>query len=165
MKLVDRGGYYVAENAVVVGRAAIGRGASIWYGAVVRADLESIAIGAHTNIQDGCVLHCDPGKPLAIGDFVTVGHMAMIHAGSVGDRCLIGIHSILLSGAVVGEGSIVAAGALIKEGQVIPPRSIVVGIPGKVIGQVKDEQLKEADPRAQRYEELALRHVRGEFKG
>ena len=162
MKLIDRGGFYVAENAVVVGRVSVGKGASIWYGAVVRADLDTITIGAHTNIQDGCVLHCDPEKPLSIGETVTVGHTAMIHAGSIGDRCLIGIHSILLSGAVVGEGSIIAAGALVKEGQVIPPRSIVVGIPGKVIGQVKDDQLKEADPRAQRYKELALKHVRGE---
>ncbi len=161
MKLTDRGGFFVAENAVVVGAVALGRGVSVWYGAVVRGDMATITIGDHTNIQDGCVLHCDPGKDLVIGSHVTVGHLAMIHAKSVGDRCLIGIHSILLSGAVIGEGSLIAAGALVREDQVIPPRSIVVGMPGKVIGQVSDAQFKEAEARALRYEDVARRHVEG----
>lgn len=161
MKLADRGGYYVAENAVVCGRTAFGPGTSVWYGAVVRADLDAIAVGAHTNLQDLCVLHCDPGKPLTVGSHVTVGHMAMIHAASVGDRALIGIHAILLSGAVVGEGSIIAAGALVREDQVIPPRSIVVGVPGKIVGQVSEAQWEEAVARASRYEKLAQRHVEG----
>ena len=161
MKLVDRGGYFVAENAAVVGRVSIGKGASVWYGAVVRGDLAPIAIGEYTNIQDGCVLHCDPGKDLVIGKHVTVGHLAMIHAKEIGDRCLIGIHSIILSGAVVGEGSLVAAGALVREDQVIPPRSIVVGLPGKVIGQVTEAQWVEAEARALRYHDTARRHAEG----
>lgn len=161
MKLVDRGGYYVAENAVVVGRVTIARGASIWYGAVVRGDMASITIGEYSNIQDNSVLHCDPGKDLVIGNHVTVGHMAMIHAKAVGDRCLIGIQSILLGGAVIGEGSLIAAGALVREDQVIPPRSVVVGVPGKVIGQTTDAQLKEAEERALRYATTARRHVDG----
>lgn len=161
MRLLDRGGYYVAENAVVLGRVSIGPGASIWYGVTVRADLDAIDVGAHTNVQDGCVLHCDPGKALSIGDHVTVGHQAMVHASSIGDRSLIGIASILLSGAVVGEGSLVAAGALVREDQVIPPRSIVVGVPGKVIGKTTDEQVAGFEEQARRYEALARRHVEG----
>jgi len=153
--------HYVAENAVVVGRVALGKGVSVWYGAVVRGDMAPITVGDHTNIQDGCVLHCDPGKDLVIGSHVTIGHLAMVHAKSVGARTLVGIHSILLSGAVIGEGCLIAAGALVREDQVVPPRSIVVGIPGKVIGQVTDAQLREAEERALRYEATALRHVHG----
>jgi carbonic anhydrase/acetyltransferase-like protein (isoleucine patch superfamily) len=161
MKLVDAGGYYVAENAVVCGRVSLARGASVWYGAVVRGDMASITIGDYTNIQDGAVLHCDPQKDLVIGKHVTVGHLAMIHAKSVGDGCLIGIHSILLSGAVVGEGCLIAAGALVKEDQVVPPRSIVVGVPGKVIGQTDDAFLKQSVDRALRYHATARRHADG----
>jgi carbonic anhydrase/acetyltransferase-like protein (isoleucine patch superfamily) len=159
MKLADRGGFYVAENAAVLGRVSLAKGCSVWYGAVLRGDLASITVGEYSNIQDGCVLHCDPGKDLVIGKHVTVGHLAMIHAKSVGDRCLIGIHSTLLSGAVIGEGSIIAAGAVVREDQVIPPRSIVVGVPGKIIGQTTDDQFREAEARALRYLELALKHL------
>jgi carbonic anhydrase/acetyltransferase-like protein (isoleucine patch superfamily) len=161
MKLVDAGGYFVAENAVVCGRVSLARGSSVWYGAVVRGDMASITVGEFTNIQDGAVLHCDPGKDLVVGAHVTVGHLAMIHAKSVGDGCLIGIHSILLSGAVVGEGCLIAAGALVKEDQVIPPRSIVVGVPGKVIGQTDDSFLRQSIDRALRYHATARRHVDG----
>jgi carbonic anhydrase/acetyltransferase-like protein (isoleucine patch superfamily) len=158
-RLIARDGYYAAENATIVGEVRIGRDVSIWYGAVVRGDIAPITIGELTNIQDNCVLHCDPGQDLSIGRRVTVGHMAMIHAQEVGDDCLIGIGSILLGGSKVGAGSIVAAGALIRENQVIPPGSIVVGLPGKVIGQVGENGIKEAGERARRYLELALKHV------
>ena len=161
MKLVDAGGYYVAENAVVCGRVSVARGASVWYGAVVRGDMASITIGDFSNIQDGAVLHCDPGKDLVVGKHVTVGHLAMIHAKSVGDGCLIGIHATLLSGAVVGEGCLIAAGALVNEDQVVPPRSIVVGVPGKVIGQTDDAFLKQSVDRALRYHATARRHADG----
>lgn len=161
MKLVDAGGYFVAENAVVCGLVSIARGASVWYGAVVRGDMASITIGDFSNIQDGAVLHCDPGKDLVVGKHVTVGHLAMIHAKSVGDGCLIGIHATLLSGAVVGEGCLIAAGALVKEDQVVPPRSIVVGVPGKVIGQTDDAFLKQSVDRALRYHATARRHADG----
>jgi carbonic anhydrase/acetyltransferase-like protein (isoleucine patch superfamily) len=161
MTMIDRGGWYAAGNAVTLGKLNVAKGASVWYGAVVRADLASITIGELTNIQDGCVLHCDPGKDLVIGRHVTVGHLAMVHAKEVGDRALIGIHAVLLSGAVVGEGSIIAACALVREDQVIPPRSIVVGVPGKVVGQVTDAQWVEAEARALRYHALAARHAQG----
>jgi carbonic anhydrase/acetyltransferase-like protein (isoleucine patch superfamily) len=161
VKLVDQGGFFVAENAVVCGRAVLARGVSVWYGAVVRADLASITVGEFTNLQDGAVFHCDPGKDLTIGSHVTVGHLAMVHARSVGDGCLIGIHATLLSGAVVGEYSLIAANALVREDQVIPPRSIVVGVPGKVIGQTDEAFAKESVARAMRYHALARRHVDG----
>ncbi|HYF01614.1 MAG TPA: gamma carbonic anhydrase family protein [Planctomycetota bacterium] len=161
MKLIDRGGWFQAENATVVGRVKLGTGASVWYGAVLRGDMASITVGDYTNLQDNCVVHTDPGKDMTIGRHVTVGHMAMIHCRSVGDRCLIGIHSILLDGAVIGEGSLIAAGALVRENQVIPPRSIVVGLPGKVVGQLTDAQWDEAQARAMRYYATARRHVDG----
>jgi carbonic anhydrase/acetyltransferase-like protein (isoleucine patch superfamily) len=157
-KLIRRDGYFVADNATVIGQVKIGKDSSLWYGTVVRADMAPIMIGEKTNIQDNCVLHCDPGKDLVIGSRVTVGHMAMIHAQEVGDDCLIGIGAILLGGAKVGAGSIIGAGALIREDQVIPPRSIVVGLPGKIIGQVDDAALRANADRAQRYYELALKH-------
>lgn len=164
MKLVDRGGFYVAENATIVGEVWLAPGSSVWYGAVVRGDMASITIGECSNIQDLCVLHCDPGMDLVVGKYVTVGHQAMIHGCSVGDRCLIGIQSIILAGAKVGEGSLVAAGALVRESQIVPPRSIVVGVPGKIIGQTTDAQLAEFEERAKRYREVSERHVRGDVR-
>ncbi len=161
MKLVDRSGVLVAENAVVVGRVSLAAGVSVWYGAVLRGDMASITVGEYSNLQDGSVLHCDPGKDLVIGRHVTVGHLAMIHARKVGDRCLIGINSVLLSGAEIGEGCLIAACALIREDQVIPPRSIVVGVPGKVIGQTDEAFWKESEARALRYHATARRHVDG----
>jgi carbonic anhydrase/acetyltransferase-like protein (isoleucine patch superfamily) len=161
MALIDRGGWFQAENATVVGRVKLGQGASVWYGAVLRGDMASISVGEYTNIQDNCVVHTDPGKDMTIGRHVTVGHMAMIHCRAVGDRSLVGIHSILLDGAVIGEGSLIAAGALVRENQVIPPRSIVVGLPGKVVGQLSDAQWEEAHARAMRYYATARRHVDG----
>jgi carbonic anhydrase/acetyltransferase-like protein (isoleucine patch superfamily) len=161
MRLIDRGGALVAETATVVGRVSLAPRSSVWYGAVLRADMASITVGEYSNLQDNCVVHTDPGNDLVIGRHVTVGHMAMLHCRSIGDRCLIGIHSILLDGAVIGEGSLIAAGALVREGQVIPPRSIVVGLPGTVIGQVTDAQWEQAVARARRYWAVACMHRDG----
>lgn len=165
MKLIDKGGYFVAENAVVLGPVKIGNAASIWFGSVVRADMGQMTIGEFTNIQDLCTLHSDPGKDLSIGDFVTVGHHAMIHARRVGHRCLVGIGAMLLGGCEIGDGCLIAAGALIREDDVVPPRSIVVGLPGKIIGKTTDAQVAEFEDRARRYHENALRHARGAFAG
>lgn len=158
-KLIDKGGYYVADTATIVGEVRCARGVNIWYGAVVRGDIAPITIGEYTNIQDNCVLHCDPGQDLVMGKNITVGHCAMIHAQSVGDNCLIGIGAILLNGCKIGQGCIIGAGAVIREGQEIPPRSIVVGVPGKIIGQVSDETYAANEERARRYLELALQHI------
>jgi carbonic anhydrase/acetyltransferase-like protein (isoleucine patch superfamily) len=162
-RLVDRGGFYVAENAVVLGDVRLAKGVSIWYGTVVRGDLASVTIGEDTNVQDLSVLHCDPGLDLVIGRHVTIGHKAMVHARSVGDAALIGIGAVLLAGARVGEGSIVAAGAVVRENQEIPPGSIAAGVPAKVIGPVDDAARKEALLRAARYLALARRHAQGEL--
>lgn len=158
-RLIDRGGVYVADNAVVLGDVRLGPGCSIWYGAVVRADLASITVGSNTNVQDLCTLHCDPGLDLTIGANVTIGHQAMIHGSSVGEGTLIGIGAVLLAGSKIGAGCVIAAGAVVRENQEIPPRSMVVGVPARVIGSVDDATVWENLERARRYLELARRHA------
>ncbi|MGN2640483.1 gamma carbonic anhydrase family protein [Nocardia takedensis] len=123
---------WIAPTATVIGRASLGEEVGIWYGAVVRADIENIVIGARTNIQDGCVLHADPGKPLTVGTGVSVGHNAILHGCTIGDDVLVGMGATVLNGAVIGAGSLIAANALIPEGAQIPPGSLVAGVPGKV---------------------------------
>ncbi|MFQ6399119.1 gamma carbonic anhydrase family protein [Nocardia sp. KC 131] len=123
---------WIAPNATVIGRAQLAAEVSIWYNAVVRADLEAISIGARTNIQDGCVLHADPGFPLTVGTGVSVGHNAILHGCTIGDDVLVGMGATVLNGAVIGAGSLIAANALIPEGAQIPPGSLVAGVPGKV---------------------------------
>jgi len=161
LKLVETGGVYVAENAVVVGDVRLAAGANVWYGAVLRGDMAPITVGENTNVQDNCVFHCDPGEDLVIGRNVTVGHMAVIHARKVGDGCLVGMNAVLLAGAEIGEHCLIAACALVLEGQKIPPRSIVAGVPGKVRGQVPDDFVAKAEDRALRYLATARRHAEG----
>ncbi|HEY9885317.1 MAG TPA: gamma carbonic anhydrase family protein, partial [Thermosynechococcaceae cyanobacterium] len=145
---------FVAANATVIGRVTIAAGASIWYGAVVRGDVEAIVIGECTNIQDGAILHGDPGNPTVLEDHVTVGHRAVIHSAYVERGCLIGIGAIVLDGVRVGTGSIVGAGAVVTKD--VPARSLVVGIPGKVLRQLSDEEATELIDHAKHYETLAL---------
>ncbi len=134
--------YYLAENAVVVGDVRIGSEASIWYGAVIRGDINYIEIGDGTNIQDLCVLHVTEELPVKIGRYVTVGHGAIIHGAEIGDFCLIGMGAIILDGAKIGEGSIVAAGAVVREKEEIPPYSLVAGVPAQIKKKL-DEKIKE----------------------
>lgn len=148
---------FVADNAVVMGEVAIATGASIWYTAVVRADVEKIAIGQHTNIQDGAILHGDPGKPTILEDYVTVGHRAVIHSAHIETGCLIGIGAVVLDGVRVGAGSIIGAGSIVTKN--VPPRSLVVGIPGKKVRDVSEQQAAELLEHARRYEKLALVHA------
>lgn len=148
---------FIAANATVVGRVSIAAGASVWYGAVVRADVETITIGACTNIQDGAILHGDPGQPTVLEDYVTVGHRAVIHSAYVERGCLIGIGAIVLDGVRIGSGSIVGAGAVVTKD--VPPRSLVVGIPGKVLRTITDEEAAGLIEHAQHYEKLALVHA------
>lgn len=124
---------YIAEGAQLVGKVIMEEYSSVWHNVVARADINTIKIGRYTNIQDNAVLHVEDNKPTIIGDYVTVGHGAILHGCQVEDHCLIGMGSIVLNGAVIGRGSIIAAGALIKENDVIPPFSMVVGVPGKVV--------------------------------
>jgi carbonic anhydrase/acetyltransferase-like protein (isoleucine patch superfamily) len=135
------GRFWVAETAVLVGRVFVGEEASVWFGAVARGDNEQIVIGARANVQDGCVLHTDPGFPLTIGPEATIGHRVVLHGCTIGRGTLIGMGAIVLNGASIGEESLVGAGALIPEGKQIPPRSVVLGTPGKVVRQVTERDL------------------------
>ena len=160
----DGNKFWIAPSADIIGRVILSENASIWWQAVLRADNEPITIGANTNIQDGCVLHTDPGFPVDIGRNVSVGHMCMLHGCTVGDGSLIGIGSIILNGAKIGNNCLIGANSLIVEGKVIPDNSLVMGSPGKVVKDVSPEQIeslqKNADgyvKRWQRYkDELAI---------
>ena len=148
---------FVAANAVVIGWVKIAAGVSIWYGAVVRGDVEQIEIGECTNIQDGAILHGDPGKPTILEDHVTVGHRAVVHSAYIERGSLIGIGAIVLDGVRVGAGSIIGAGAVVNKD--VPPRSLVVGVPAKRLRDISDAEAKELIQHAQRYEKLALVHA------
>ncbi len=133
---------FVADNATVIGDVHLGDEASVWFGAVLRGDYFPIRIGARTNVQDNAVVHITAGKAATrIGDDVTIGHAAVVHGCSIGDRCLVGMGSIVLDGAVVGDDSFIGAGSLVTPGTVIPPRSFVLGRPAKAVRPVKEEEL------------------------
>jgi len=129
-------GAWVADTARVVGDVELGRDASVWFGAVLRGDNALIRVGAGSNVQDGAILHVDPDSALTVGEFVTIGHQAMLHGCTVGDGSLIGIQAIVLNGARIGRGCLIGAGALITEGKEIPDGSVVMGAPGKVVRQL-----------------------------
>lgn len=134
-------GAFAATNAVVTGDVTLAEDVGIWFGCVVRGDDAPLAIGRRTNVQDLTMVHADTGVPNVIGEECTVGHRVVLHGAEVGDRCLIGMGAVLLGGSRIGEESIIAAGAVVKEGAVIPPRSLVVGVPGRVVREVTDEQV------------------------
>ncbi len=133
--------YFIAPNATVIGSVIIGDNVSIWFNAVLRGDNDVITIGDDSNIQDGAVVHVDPGKPAKIGRGVTVGHKAVIHGCTIGDNTLIGINAVILNNAQIGNNCIIGANALIPEGKVIPDGSLVVGAPGRVVRQLDEAQI------------------------
>ena len=145
--------HYIAENATLIGDVTLEDGVSIWFNTVIRGDMNSIVIREGTNIQDGSVLHTGSEHVLIIGKEVTVGHKAMLHGCTVGDRCLVGINAIVLNGAVIGDNSIIGANTLVPEGMVIPERSVVLGSPGKVVKEVTNDQLAEIEHAARVYME------------
>ena len=157
--LPEDGAYWVAPSATVVGRVVMHRDASVWFGAVLRADNEPITLGEGSNVQDNAVLHADPGFPLTLGRGVTVGHQAMLHGCTVGDRSLIGIGAVILNGAVIGEDCLIGAGALVTEGKVIPPGSLVVGQPGQVKRPLSDKELEHLKFAGRVYVENARRYA------
>jgi carbonic anhydrase/acetyltransferase-like protein (isoleucine patch superfamily) len=148
---------FVAVNAVVIGWVKVAVGVNIWYGAVVRGDVERIEIGECTNIQDGAILHGDPGKPTILEDHVTVGHRAVVHSAYIERGSLIGIGAVVLDGVRVGAGSIIGAGAVVNKD--VPPRSLVVGVPAKRLREVSEAEVAELIEHAQRYKKLALVHA------
>ncbi len=140
---------FLAPGAVLVGDVRLGRRASVWYGSVLRADNDSIVVGEDSNVQDGCILHADPGQPIFIGDRVTVGHRAIVHAAHVESDSLIGMGSVVLNGARVGSGSLVAAGAVVRPGMQIPPGSMVAGVPAVVrraVNEAERETIRRTPP-------------------
>ncbi|MET7683768.1 gamma carbonic anhydrase family protein [Streptomyces sp. NPDC005423] len=149
---------FTAPTSVLIGDASLGAGASVWYGAVVRADVERIDVGAHSNIQDNCTLHADPGFPVTIGERVSVGHNAVVHGATVEDDCLIGMGATVLNGAVIGAGSLVAAQALVPQGMRVPPGSLVAGVPAKVRRELTAEEREGITLNGTLYAELARAH-------
>jgi carbonic anhydrase/acetyltransferase-like protein (isoleucine patch superfamily) len=131
---------FVHEKAFVVGDVTLGARVSVWPFAVIRGDTDAIVVGEDSNVQDGSVLHADPGVPCTIGARVAIGHRAIVHGSTVADDCLIGMGAILLNGVVVGSGSIIGAGAVCREGMVIPPASLVVGVPARVVRETTDDE-------------------------
>ena len=132
--------YWIAPNATVIGNVKLEKDASIWWNAVIRGDNELITIGEGSNVQDGTIMHTDPGWPLTIGKHVTIGHMAMLHGCTVGDNSLVGIGAVVLNGAKIGKYCIVGGKALITEGKEIPDYSMVMGVPGKVVKTLTQEE-------------------------
>ena len=152
---------WVADSAQVMGNVTLAADASIWFGAVVRGDTETIRVGQRTNIQDLSVLHADVGMPLSIGDDVTVGHQVMLHGCTIGDGSLIGIGAIVLNGAKIGKGCLVGAGSLVTEGKEFPDGSMIMGTPAKVVRQLTPEQLQGLLQSAQHYVSNAQRFRTG----
>ena len=153
--------HWIADSADIIGNVQIGLEVSIWWRAVVRGDNEPIVIGDRTNVQDGCVLHTDPGFPMHIGKNVTIGHMCMLHGCEVGNGSLVGIGSTVLNGAKIGKNCLIGAHSLITEGKVIPDNSLVMGSPGKIIRELELEQSKELVKNAYGYVERAKLYAQG----
>jgi carbonic anhydrase/acetyltransferase-like protein (isoleucine patch superfamily) len=130
---------YIADTANVIGKAVIGPNASIWFDATIRGDNEPITVGENSNVQEGCVLHTDPGYPLTIGANVTVGHQAMLHGCTIGEGSLIGIQAVILNGAKIGRNCLVGAGALVTEGKEFPDGSLIIGSPAKAVRELSPD--------------------------
>ncbi len=149
-----------AGNATVIGDVTLGSQVGIWFGAVVRADKDRIVIGNRSNIQDNCVVHTSRGHPVLMGSDVSVGHGAILHGCTIGDRVLVGMGAIVLNGARIGSGSVIGAGAVVTEGTDVPEGSVVVGVPGKIIKKASDAQLQQILANAASYIELAQEYAR-----
>ena len=148
---------WIADTAAVIGKVTLEAGANVWFGAVIRGDVEDITVGEHSNVQDGAVMHADSGVPLTLGKGITVGHNAMLHGCRVGDYSLIGINAVVLNGAKIGKHCIIGANSLIPEGKEIPDGSLVMGSPGKVVKTLNDQQKKMLELSAAHYVQNAKR--------
>lgn len=152
---------WVAENAQVIGDVRLDAGSSVWFGATLRGDTETITVGEGSNVQDGSVLHADVGYPLTLGQNVTVGHQVMLHGCTIGDESLIGIGAVVLNGARIGQHCLVGAGSLVTEGKVFPDGSMIMGSPARVVRQLTPEQIEGLRRSAQHYRDNAERYRRG----
>jgi carbonic anhydrase/acetyltransferase-like protein (isoleucine patch superfamily) len=149
---------FISPTATLVGEVSIHARAVVMFGAVLRADRAAITLGEGSNVQDNAVIHGDPGFPAVVGRDVSIGHGAIVHGATLGDRCLIGMNATVLNGAVIGEGSLIAAGTVILEGTVVPPNSLVAGVPGKIRRETTPEEREHIAANAATYRELALRY-------
>lgn len=154
---------FIASTAIVTGDVTLSAGVNIWFGAVVRGDVAPITLGANVNLQDGAIVHCDFGFPLVVEAGVVVGHAAVLHGVRVGADTLVGIGAKLLTGTDIGAGSVIAAGAVVPPGLVVPPRSLVMGVPGRVVRAVTDDELARTKMISARYLEMAQKYLAGEF--
>lgn len=152
------GDYYVAPDATVIGALTMGADSSVWFKSVIRADNDTITIGRRTNIQDASVLHVDEGVPLTLGDNVSIGHQVMLHGCTVHDGALVGINAVVLNHAVIGEGALVGANALVPEGKTIPPRSLALGSPARVVRELDDEEVANIARIAEHYAQKAQQY-------
>jgi carbonic anhydrase/acetyltransferase-like protein (isoleucine patch superfamily) len=157
------GDAYVAANATIRGDVVLSPGANVWFNCVLRGDLARITLGPRANLQDGTLVHVDHDQPQMIEEGVVVGHGAMLHGRVIGKDTLVGMGAILLTGCEIGRECLIAAGTLVTEGRRIPPRSVVMGVPGKVVREVTDEDLRRTLAIAAHYLEMAQRHARGAF--
>ncbi len=155
--------YFVAKDAVVTGNVVFGAGANVWFQTVIRGDLARITLGPRVNLQDGCIVHTDTDCPQSLEVGVVVGHGAILHGSRIGRDTLIGIGARLLSGSDIGEECLIAAGTVVTEGKRIPPRSLVMGVPGKVVRQVTAAEVERTRWICAHYLEMAQRYARGEF--
>ena len=149
---------WVAPNATLIGQVTLAENSSVFYGAVLRADVASITLGAGSNLQDNVTVHCDSGVPTSVGAGVSVGHAAVLHGCTIEDDCLIGMNATVLNGAVIGAGSLVAAGAVVLEGTVVPPGSLVAGVPAKVRRELADGERERLTQNARNYLRYAVAH-------
>ncbi|MGB3633155.1 MAG: gamma carbonic anhydrase family protein [Rubrobacteraceae bacterium] len=149
---------FVAPGGYLIGDITLGEQSSVWYGAVLRGDTEPVSIGERTNIQDGSVLHADPGYPAVVGNDCVIGHRAVVHGCEIENGCLVGMGATILNGARIGEGSIVGAGALVPEGKEFPARSLIIGAPARRVREVTEEQASEIILGAKAYVERAAAH-------
>lgn len=154
---------FIAKNATVIGDVTIGEDSSVWYTAVIRADVEKIIVGNRTNIQDGAILHADFGEPTIIGDNVTIGHGAIVHGASVGDGSLIGMRATVLNRAKIGKFCIIGAHALVTEGMEVPDYSMVLGMPAKIVKQLPENIADKLLQSSEHYVEMSRKHQNGDF--
>jgi carbonic anhydrase/acetyltransferase-like protein (isoleucine patch superfamily) len=160
-QLPEAGSFWIAPNAVLIGRVRLMKGSSVWFGAVLRGDNDWITVGENSNIQDNAVLHTDAGIPLEIGTNVTVGHSVTLHGCTIGDNCIIGTGATLLNRCNVGANSVVGAHALLAEGKNYPEQSLILGVPGRVVRALSDEDVKALPLAAAHYVENAQRYALG----